>query len=184
MHPHNTTHTVAFPATSTNFLPFVDGSVSPINQVPTYHVDGKVRTIYVTSNDNLGQWDAHSRNAIYALADGPNFEHEQEDLAKQAIHRTRSNEFRVVSSPRMKAVHSHQRGGNSGSSMPKLPATVFLDIRQHGPLPLPTTRQCILFYHKNDPYYGFTNFSLHPVTYKCKEYPTSEHLFQSFKVIF
>lgn len=108
MHPRNTTHTVAFPATSTNFLLFVDGLVSPINQVPTYRVDGKVRTIYVTSNDNLGQWDAHSRNAIYALADGPNSEHEQEDLAKQVIRRTHSDEFRVVSSSRMNAVRSHQ----------------------------------------------------------------------------
>jgi len=39
----------------------------------------------------------------------------------------------------------------------------------------------ILFYHKHQPYYGFTNFSSHPVKYKGKQYPTSEHLFQSFK---
>ncbi|THH27317.1 hypothetical protein EUX98_g6868 [Antrodiella citrinella] len=32
-----------------------------------------------------------------------------------------------------------------------------------------------------DPHYGFTNFSSHPVVYQGKEYPTSEHLFQSFK---
>jgi len=41
----------------------------------------------------------------------------------------------------------------------------------------------ILFYHKHQPYYGFTNFSPHPVKYKGKQYPTSEHLFQSFKVL-
>ncbi|KAF9002456.1 hypothetical protein BDQ17DRAFT_1168524, partial [Cyathus striatus] len=39
----------------------------------------------------------------------------------------------------------------------------------------------ILFYHKHEPHYGFTNFSSHPVYYKNKKYPTSEHLFQSFK---
>ncbi|KAG6832650.1 hypothetical protein H0H87_001023 [Tephrocybe sp. NHM501043] len=39
----------------------------------------------------------------------------------------------------------------------------------------------ILFYHSHDPYYGFTNFSNHPVVYNGKKYPTSEHLFQSFK---
>ncbi|KAG5720518.1 Swarming motility protein ybiA [Termitomyces sp. T112] len=39
----------------------------------------------------------------------------------------------------------------------------------------------ILFYHSHEPYYGFTNFSNHPVVYKGKKYPTSEHLFQSFK---
>ena len=40
----------------------------------------------------------------------------------------------------------------------------------------------ILFYHKDEPHYGFTNFSAHPVDYCGKRYPTSEHLFQSFKV--
>ena len=43
-------------------------------------------------------------------------------------------------------------------------------------------RPRILFYHKHEPHYGFTNFSSHPVLYGGKEYPTSEHLFQSFKV--
>ena len=42
--------------------------------------------------------------------------------------------------------------------------------------------QRILFYHKHDPHYGFTNFSDHPVTYQGKVYPTSEHLFQALKV--
>ena len=40
----------------------------------------------------------------------------------------------------------------------------------------------ILFYHAQDPYYGFTNFSPDPVEYQGKSYPTSEHLFQSLKV--
>ncbi|KAG7089289.1 hypothetical protein E1B28_010987 [Marasmius oreades] len=42
-------------------------------------------------------------------------------------------------------------------------------------------RSTIHFYHKRDPYYGFTNFSPHPVNYNGELYPTSEHLFQSFK---
>lgn len=42
----------------------------------------------------------------------------------------------------------------------------------------------ILFYHANDPYYGFTNFSSDPIQYNGKTYPTSEHLFQSMKVRF
>ncbi|TCD61865.1 hypothetical protein EIP91_007814 [Steccherinum ochraceum] len=41
--------------------------------------------------------------------------------------------------------------------------------------------QRIYFYHKGEPYYGFTNFSPHAVLYNGKQYPTSEHLFQSFK---
>jgi len=42
-------------------------------------------------------------------------------------------------------------------------------------------RTRIYFYNFNEPHYGFTNFSPHLVTYKGKVYPTSEHLFQSFK---
>ncbi|KAL4075067.1 hypothetical protein V8B97DRAFT_1868361 [Scleroderma yunnanense] len=41
----------------------------------------------------------------------------------------------------------------------------------------------IYFYEKSAPFYEFTNFSSHPVHYKGKRYPTSEHLFQSFKFI-
>ena len=40
----------------------------------------------------------------------------------------------------------------------------------------------ILFYHKHEPHYGFTNFSNHTVKYDGRVYPTSEHLFQSLKV--
>ena len=43
-------------------------------------------------------------------------------------------------------------------------------------------RPRILFYHKHEPHYGFTNFSTHPVVYQGRRYPTSEHLFQSLKV--
>ncbi|KAE9399603.1 DUF1768-domain-containing protein [Gymnopus androsaceus JB14] len=44
-----------------------------------------------------------------------------------------------------------------------------------------TPRHRILFYRRAKPHYGFTNFSAHPVWYNGKRYPTSEHLFQSFK---
>jgi hypothetical protein len=42
--------------------------------------------------------------------------------------------------------------------------------------------RAILFYHKHEPHYGFTNFSNHAVKYENRVYPTSEHLFQSLKV--
>ncbi|EGN95184.1 hypothetical protein SERLA73DRAFT_187510 [Serpula lacrymans var. lacrymans S7.3] len=44
-------------------------------------------------------------------------------------------------------------------------------------------RTRILFYDKGKPHYGFTNFSPHPILYKRKRYPTSEHLFQAMKFI-
>ena len=47
--------------------------------------------------------------------------------------------------------------------------------------PTPTRPRPILFYHKHDPHYGFTNFSNHAVKYEGEVYPTSEHLFQSLK---
>ncbi|KAJ7691585.1 hypothetical protein B0H17DRAFT_1331053 [Mycena rosella] len=43
-------------------------------------------------------------------------------------------------------------------------------------------RPARVFYEKNKLYYGFTNFSAHPVN--GKEYPTSEHLFQTFKFMY
>lgn len=43
-------------------------------------------------------------------------------------------------------------------------------------------RPKILFYDKHKPYYEFTNFSPHEVVFEGKRYPTSEHLFQAFKV--
>lgn len=46
----------------------------------------------------------------------------------------------------------------------------------------PARSRPILFYHKHEPHYGFTNFSNHAVKYEGRVYPTSEHLFQSLKV--
>jgi len=51
----------------------------------------------------------------------------------------------------------------------------------HVPSPPRKERSKVLFYEEREPYYGFTNFSSHPVKYEGREYPTSEHLFQSFK---
>jgi hypothetical protein len=42
--------------------------------------------------------------------------------------------------------------------------------------------QRILFYHRHEPHFGFTNFAEYPVEYEGRIYPTSEHLFQAFKV--
>ncbi|EPS93933.1 hypothetical protein FOMPIDRAFT_1135253 [Fomitopsis schrenkii] len=39
----------------------------------------------------------------------------------------------------------------------------------------------ILFYHRHEPYYEFTNFSPHPVLWDGRSYPTAEHLFQAHK---
>ncbi|KAH9965327.1 hypothetical protein BC827DRAFT_1183897 [Russula dissimulans] len=39
----------------------------------------------------------------------------------------------------------------------------------------------ISFYHRGEPFFEFTNFSLHSIEYQGKIYATAEHLFQAFK---
>ena len=41
----------------------------------------------------------------------------------------------------------------------------------------------IKFYHRNEPYYEFTNFSLYPIQLDGKQWPTTEHYFQAQKFI-
>ncbi|PCH44627.1 DUF1768-domain-containing protein, partial [Wolfiporia cocos MD-104 SS10] len=41
----------------------------------------------------------------------------------------------------------------------------------------------IYFYRRDQPYFEFTNFSPHPVTYCGYVYPTAEHLFQAQKFL-
>ena len=66
---------------------------------------------------------------------------------------------------------------------PKPPPAIFGEMKLRNLLRRNSrSRPKILFYNKHEPYYGFTNFSPHPVMYQGKQYPTSEHLFQSLKV--
>ena len=53
---------------------------------------------------------------------------------------------------------------------------IFIDRGRSG-------RQAILFYDSRDPYYEFTNFSYYPVVIDGVLYPTTEHYFQSQKLI-
>ncbi|KAL6299583.1 hypothetical protein BKA93DRAFT_742118 [Sparassis latifolia] len=43
--------------------------------------------------------------------------------------------------------------------------------------------QPLLFYNRDEPYYEFTNFSHHPIEFRGRVYPTSEHLFQAHKFL-
>jgi diaminohydroxyphosphoribosylaminopyrimidine deaminase/5-amino-6-(5-phosphoribosylamino)uracil reductase len=69
-----------------------------------------------------------------------------------------------------------------GSELTKLSPYAIGHPSTGPPADLPQYRLPIKFYHKHKPYYGFTNFSSHAIIYNGKAYPTSEHLFQSFKV--
>lgn len=196
MHSRKTITIVTSPATSTKSLPSYGGLASPTTkQAPVYRVEERSRTIYVASDVDPSQWDTHSLNAIFTLAEAP--EVNQEDPVEQPIRRTyssvdtqvtiaaeapdHSDESRA-SSPRVSVYHTRRPGVRSANAILNSRTTVFSpEIPRRGSPSQPAARRRILFYHKHDPYYGFTNFSPHPVIYKGKKYPTSEHLFQSFK---
>ena len=46
----------------------------------------------------------------------------------------------------------------------------------------PETEERILFYSRQQSHYNLTNYSSHSIIYQNQAYPTSEHLFQAFKV--
>ena len=45
-----------------------------------------------------------------------------------------------------------------------------------------TRRKQILFYDQRKPYFGFSNKSPYPITYRNRKYPTAEHLYHAMKV--
>ncbi|KAF9440536.1 hypothetical protein P691DRAFT_740092 [Macrolepiota fuliginosa MF-IS2] len=145
---------------------------SPIGKPPVkYRVEERTRTIYVTSDVPPAQWDPRNINSLFAPANS----------GAQSMRRARSKaqtqyvitEETPDSPQSAPAILTTQRSRQSNPPSP-LPPSPHPSLK--GPRPQ------ILFYHKHDPHYGFTNFSPHPVKYKGKVYPTSEHLFQSFKV--
>ncbi|KAF9479966.1 hypothetical protein BDN70DRAFT_806074 [Pholiota conissans] len=198
MHTRKTITIVTSPPLTTKSLPASFGSLSSptTKQAPVYRVEERSRTVYVSSDVDPSQWDTHSLNAIFSLADVP--ESDRETPSEQPIRRTqsytdtqviisedtsgRSDESRV-NSPRISVYRplTSRRGGKSASAPPTPPLPDFARLGSPASMPINGSPKRILFYHKDDPHYGFTNFSPHPVIYNGKKYPTSEHLFQSFK---
>ena len=148
-YPRNTPKIVTFPATLSNTMPFVGSSASPTtNQTPVY---GRTRTVYVTSDVDISEWDTHSINAIYALANGPESENEQEDLAKQPIHSGHSSIYSQAAISESAVDHSEESrvvsppGVNASSAPEQLiamaPATTSTQSSKlcdvSGPFPFP-----------------------------------------------
>ena len=180
------------PSTSSKSLPALGASCkSPTTkQAPVYRIEERSRTIYVSSDVDPTQWDTHSLNTIFTLAEVPESD---QDSSSEPIRRTKSHvDNQYLLSP-SSLDHNIDRNHESASrrsvyrgrlpGIKSAPQHLSTNIAQQGSNSKPSSpRTRILFYHKTDPYYGFTNFSPHPVIYKGKKYPTSEHLFQSFKV--
>lgn len=192
MQTRQTITIVTSPPVNTRALPPLGGLTSPTTtKAPVYRVEERSRTIYVSSDVDPSQWDTHSLNTMFTLTEASESGLEG---ANEPIRRTRSYvdshiiitedvpdrvEEPRVTSPRVSVYRSRRPGVKGvGTLSPPLP-----DIpRRSSPVKTSPIRPRILFYHKHDPHYGFTNFSSHPVIYNGRKYPTSEHLFQSFKV--
>jgi len=159
-----------------------------------YRIEEHRRTIFLTSSLPPGQWDAKALSELISLPEGPDEGAPLDGQTQTQRHRRAKslseNDLIVLtdaSNQKLKdapggSPHTHRhiknlvpKAGGSSST----PTTPTAAIR--GGSPRTPTRHRILFYHRHDPHYGFTNFSAHPVMYKGKRYPTSEHLFQSFK---
>ncbi|CAL1717321.1 unnamed protein product [Somion occarium] len=202
----NMSTTTSTPTTPQTAIPIITSEevytsqpVYTIDQVDEnpiqYRVEERRRTIYVTSN---APPDPHTVTELFKLAEISEGEvDDSEDM--NARRRTKSleeREFRsldhVLSGQEDKAEspkrlhrrsgHGHRKQLSSSSrhsytrnTPPNTPTSH--DIRPRTMIQQPP----ILFYHKHEPHYGFTNFSPHEVIYNGKRYPTSEHLFQSFK---
>lgn len=174
MHSRKTITIVTSPSPKNKPLPALSMGTSPTTkQAPVqYRIEERKRTVYVTSDAPPSEWDPNSLNTIFSLTEVP--ENEEAGLNAQD---SREN------SPRISTHRSRRPGAKNCATLyasnsntpPGSPPPQRLSPQ------VSTTRPRILFYNKSDPHYGFTNFSAHSVVYKGKRYPTSEHLFQSFK---
>ena len=180
---------VSSPSSSTKTLPGI-GIASPASRGtgPVYRIEERSRTIYVSSDVDPKDWDTHSLNTILSLADPP----DGDQLSAEPVRRSRSHvEREIIITPEPDVPLSpHDQPASSRTSIlfsrkPVVKSSSAPNSTPSSPTrrsPQRASRPQILFYNKEDPFYGFTNFSAHPVIYKGKRYPTSEHLFQSFKV--
>jgi len=183
MQSHKTITIVTSPPATTKPLP---GCTSPTTNGPVqYRIEERSRTLYVTSDVSPPQWEHLEQ--IFSLAE----EAETTSQIDTRLSTSFNAEARAIISEdagHTTSPESRSRFVRSGSSRSRrsefVPSpnsgTHPSDFPRRGS-PRTLVRPRILFYHKHDPHYGFTNFSDHPVSYKDKKYPTSEHLFQSFK---
>ncbi|KAM6490595.1 hypothetical protein JOM56_013938 [Amanita muscaria] len=181
-----------------------DGSPSPtITKKPPvqYRIEERTRTIYVSSDVDPMKWDQHSITEILRVTEIADAEYDQSDSSQShpSIRRSKSQPMdplpeqvsdprSVTSSPGAREHPPPRTTNKSNRRQTRIGPSLHVPTQYAPPIsPVRLTPQNsyepqrVLFYDKNDPYYGFTNFSTHPVVYKGKRYPTSEHLFQSFK---
>lgn len=146
-----------------------------------YRIEERTRTVYVASDEDLTKWDQRSIANLLRITEVSDTDQDN----SYPIERSSSQSS--ASTPDSKGfpprtTNKSQRYETKSLQIPSPHAGPPSPIRISAQRSRSYERPKVLFYHKHDPYYGFTNFSSHPVVYKGKKYPTSEHLFQSFKV--
>jgi hypothetical protein len=171
-----------------------------------YRIEEYRKTVYITSNVPPAQWAPETIRAFTAagIPDPGSILVGGVDTRRRSGNFVNNRRTRFMpGSPR--DTHSDHSGESPSPNSPRRtesPRSPEVKVALNTPTPLnsapatpvqreaspqptrssPTLPPRILFYHREDPHYGFTNFSPHSVTYKGRKYPTSEHLFQSFKV--
>lgn len=157
-------------------------SQSPVR----YHIEDEKDAVHVFLNRPLSRLDLGTLTEIFRKAEKP-------------CHPTKIPSSAPPSPKVYNTVTNSKPSVPAASSAPmKFPMSLFVTFgssSQEAPSPAnarqrhdshkggPGKPRQILFYDKNKPHYGFTNFSEHPVLYKGHRYPTSEHVFQSMKVM-
>jgi hypothetical protein len=190
MDPSSTPITVVTPPAGEPSPPTITSPQTPQAVGPPipYRIEERRRTIFLTSSLPPGKWDSKALGELLNLPEIP----EESDGLTQRQRRAKSlNESELI----VFTDNSNQQSKDSSSNSPRTLRKSFGVSKSGGSSSTPTTptatirmsprtptRHRILFYHRHDPHYGFTNFSPHPVVFNGKRYPTSEHLFQSFKV--
>lgn len=196
MRPHFLTVYPALITMASKHTPAPAPPAAPTSQPIQYRIEETKCTILVTSSVPPSQWDTETIQKLFScnVAGQPQAQIDSTPGPSGQRRRVQSSSvpvsFSSSSSSSDNALptgteysNRHQRGRyNPGASDSRRQSTSFSTSSASTSKPAPS-RPRIYFYHKEDPHYGFTNFSPHPVEFKGEAYPTSEHLFQALKVL-
>jgi hypothetical protein len=191
MQSRKTITIVTSPPSTTSSLPL--SPTIPRKSGPVqYRIEERTRTVYVTSDEDLSKWDQRSITNLLRVTELSDTNQENTYPIKRSssqpldpltpVDKPKSSASTPDSKDFPRTTNKSQRYETKSLQIPSPHAAPPSPIRISAQRSRSYERPKVLFYHKHDPYYGFTNFSSHPVVYKGKKYPTSEHLFQSFKV--
>ncbi|PFH48374.1 hypothetical protein AMATHDRAFT_150037 [Amanita thiersii Skay4041] len=154
----------------------VESLKSPVR----YHIEEQGNNVHVFLNRPLSRLDLGTLTEIFRAAEKP--------LGYSSNPPMHATPLSAPPTPKKMQGFSENQ---SASTLTKLSKSLFSLGSSLSDVTTTTGNQSgkketsgpILFYDKDKPHYGFTNFSDHPIEYKGEKYATSEHLFQSLKFL-